>query len=1116
MNKLDNVTTQYRKFNENQVLTEGQLNEFIDYFEDQDRLSRTRLSGVGIACGFKSTSVYGYNPMLVKQRLNISAIAITQGAGVTTDGDLITLRQKEDKPSEVTIDFDAKNYAYYRNYIDEVGYEHFRIGDTQIPLLELITQEEYDQLQAKGVNVVDFRPVAEINNINDKIIILYLESYSNEEWRCEDADCDNTGAEQVSNLTVLLADSQSVSDLLTNGNAKDTLYKIHNTYEELFDNLPNLEAKRVILDQSITTAPQLKTRFQNAIGSVSELSEGFNAIANTFNISVNLGGQSLINKLNSLLYTTSPRLEDYQYRYDLLKDLIDTYNEIKGLILHLNVECNPNISSFPKHLMLGSVGATLELGEHTPFRHGFYNSPVTTNDDEYYERIIMLANRFVEKINGFQSYIGPIKITPSNLNVRLGEKAIPYYYNVDKALLDKWNFEKTKTDRETYNLSYHTTHLAGEDYVQNPLNYSIDNNDFYRIEGHLGLPYKTALQNINDIKTRYGLAFDVITLVLKKGETLGSPPSTEEKTISIENLRKQLVSISSDISNQVGDSQSTLQTISNLDAQLKLLNQADFSSTTLEGVTVLKQDSKKDDVVSELLSEFLERKSGLEHVAGVEPGGTFVLVYESETNNQVLADFSLPYLCCSKEIPNIPPIAQDDSVSCLQGQTVIISVLANDNDPDNNPLTVMKKSDPSYGTIVLNSDGTISYTHDNSVNIEDSFTYCINDGKEDSNIATVYIDIKIPPVAIDDTLNVERGFSITKDLRGNDSDINSKALSVIIKAFPAHGQVKINNDGTITYTHNGLTSDRDLFTYSVTNGDCESNVARVTVNVSETAPVAVDDNAFVKSGNSVTINVKDNDSDTYNRPLSVHIVTNPSHGTVTVNSNGTITYQNDATENTTDSFTYKLYNGISYSNTATVNITVGDVFVFDADYAVLTYEFTDGQDLDTRTRIVTPDIGMDNYLGFSKGKCFPVTSDWSETNIPTNAVLDWAGDNQRTGFESILIDINKLKQLRPLITDLAVDLRCGWWSTRGNNPVNVKAIFYKGGQMIKENYQYNNPTAISSLEVTNNSKQISYMFNEDSKKIGARLGVFKYNTHTHVGYFDMNDINTQTAESQWP
>ena len=50
--KLDNITTQYRKFNVNQALTEGQLNEFIDYFEDQDRLSRTRLNGVGVGCGF--------------------------------------------------------------------------------------------------------------------------------------------------------------------------------------------------------------------------------------------------------------------------------------------------------------------------------------------------------------------------------------------------------------------------------------------------------------------------------------------------------------------------------------------------------------------------------------------------------------------------------------------------------------------------------------------------------------------------------------------------------------------------------------------------------------------------------------------------------------------------------------------------------------------------------------------------------------------------------------------------------------------------------------------------------------------------------------------------------
>ncbi|WP_415327983.1 PKD domain-containing protein [Chryseobacterium sp. MMS23-Vi53] len=680
--KLDKVTTQYRKFNENQALTEGQLNEFIDYFEDQDRLSRTRLSGVGLVCGFQSEYIdLIFTPEATQNKnnpgdlgeidLNLNTISITQGVGVTTDGDLITLRHKGASPSEATIDFPNNIYKYYRDYSDTLEYDYFRIGGVQVPLLELITEEEYDEL---GTNVGGFKEVKEITNLTDKVIILYLESYSNEETPCEDADCDNTGAEQVSNLKVLLADSTSVTNLIANGDAKDTLYKTHNAYEELFDHLPKIEAKRVILDPSVTSATLLKTKFRNASNVVADLSNGFGAIAATFNISVNLGGQSLSDKLNSILNYSASRLEDYQYRYDLFKDLIDTYNEIKGLVLHLNAECCPSISSFPKHLLLGLVGATLELGGYVPFRHEFYNSPVTTTDDENYERVVMLANRFVQKVNGFQSYIGPIKITPSNLYVRLGNKAIPYYYNVDKPLLSQWNYEKTKTDREAYNLSYHTTNLATDDFVQEPLNYNIDNNDFYRIEGHLGMPYKTALQNINDLKAKYGLAFDVIALVLDKGEKPGEEEPTKDKTVSIDDLRKQLISISSDISNQKVSSQSTLLNISKLDEKLRLLNKAEFAKDdSSDAVTVVRQDPKKDDVVSELLSEFLERKSGLEHVAGVEPGGTFVLIYESETNNQVLADFSLPYLCCSKKDPVF--LSLPVSKLCQNDKAVVITIV---------------------------------------------------------------------------------------------------------------------------------------------------------------------------------------------------------------------------------------------------------------------------------------------------------------------------------------------------------------------------------------------------------------------------------------------------------
>jgi hypothetical protein len=651
--KLDNITTQYRKFNVNQALTEGQLNEFIDYFEDQDRLTRTRLNGVGNVCGFKSKFFYQKFAIDGFTSGQLKVLQITQGAGVTTDGDLITLRQNGVTAKELSINFESINYTHYRKYVDVLKYPHFSKDGKQMPFLELLTYEEAKPLLLTTKNII--HPVSNLG-LENKIIILYLESYSNEESPCQDADCNNQGAEQVSNLKVLLADAEDVEAYMVNGDVKDSIYNLHNRYEVLYDALPNIEASRVILNTSITTEIQLNTEFLNAIltgGTVSKLITGFEAIAKTFN--VNPGKSS--EKLNSLLKLSATNIDNHQYRYDFVKDLIDTYNEIKGLVLHLKAECCPDIASFPKHLMLGAVGAPLALGDHTPYRHDFYNSPINTNDDENYERLILLANRFVQKIEGFQSVNGPIKITPSNINVTLGKKAIPYYYNVTKNFLEKWNFEKTQVGKERYNLSYHTINLASDSFVQNPLKFNIDDNDFYRIEGHLGMPYKAALQNINDLKVQYGLAFDVITLVLQKGKaviskTLGS--TSESTIISIQELRDQLVAISSDISNQAGDPQTTLQTISNLDSQLSLLNTVEYTSSAGSentGVSVLTQNPKKGDVVSELLSEFLERKSGLEHVAGVEPGGTFVLIYKSETDNKVIADFALPYLCCSKKDP---------------------------------------------------------------------------------------------------------------------------------------------------------------------------------------------------------------------------------------------------------------------------------------------------------------------------------------------------------------------------------------------------------------------------------------------------------------------------------
>ena len=193
-------------------------------------------------------------------------------------------------------------------------------------------------------------------------------------------------------------------------------------------------------------------------------------------------------------------------------------------------------------------------------------------------------------------------------------------------------------------------------------------------------------------------------------------------------------------------------------------------------------------------------------------------------------------------------------------------------------------------------------------------------------------------------------------------------------------------------------------------------------------------------------------------------------------------------------------------------------FTFDADYAVLTYKFSDANDLDTRTRIVEPNIGMNNYLGFTAGECFPTDPSWSVTNIPSAAVIDWSGDNTGKGYESILIDIQKLKALKPDMINLAVDLRAAWFNSRqpmGVLPVEVKAIFYKGGTMLKSqpvtdplSYEYTNPTATNSLQVTSDSKVINTIYEADGGVRLQRLAVFKYNVVTKVGSFDINDTTT--------
>ena len=94
---LEEIATVYRIFEKDQVLTHDQLNSIASYFDDQTRLTRVKLIGVGIVCGLRLSIVGGY-------------VKVTRGVGVTTDGDLLSL---DDTLFDRYKVYDDSNPAYH-------------------------------------------------------------------------------------------------------------------------------------------------------------------------------------------------------------------------------------------------------------------------------------------------------------------------------------------------------------------------------------------------------------------------------------------------------------------------------------------------------------------------------------------------------------------------------------------------------------------------------------------------------------------------------------------------------------------------------------------------------------------------------------------------------------------------------------------------------------------------------------------------------------------------------------------------------------------------------------------------------------------------------------------
>jgi hypothetical protein len=488
----------YPEFVPDQLLTSEHLNQLFGYLEEQGRLTRTNLIGIGIVCGLE-----------VKTNATGTQITITKGCGVTSEGYLVAVPETTYTQSKP---FNAVQEHVYDRFVDASKNPRFPI----LELKQAAVEEGTAPLTAAG--------------LANKVVLIFVEILEEGAKNCNPNSCDDKGIKVTVTFRPLLidkddADSMGVGNMLpqnvqalpglkmrrydvTATSLKDTA-AIFEAYQKVLDAAFIDKAKNVLSQAYTTFTPLLLDVYA---------SDPFADLVNDFKFlhDGTINNQELLN---------------LQYYYDLFSDILLAYEELRKTGSELISICCPDSDLFPRHLFLDL--AIPNTGKATSdYRHYFIPSPILQGNAalvksmrSLFKKIVLLLQKFylppvevggsaAAKKKGIDENI---RITPSKYgDIPLSEKSVPFYYKVidgpDK-LLEEWSFRRSVTGQANKNLSYHAaTYNAADEDVYAPLLYDIEPYNFLRIEGHLGKSYTSALRNILQLKRQYRLPFEVIAL----------------------------------------------------------------------------------------------------------------------------------------------------------------------------------------------------------------------------------------------------------------------------------------------------------------------------------------------------------------------------------------------------------------------------------------------------------------------------------------------------------------------------------------------------------------------------------------------------------------------------
>jgi ABC-type transport system substrate-binding protein len=543
-----NMQSSYPIFTSGQVLSANHLNDLVKYLEEQDRLSRNKLIGIGIVCGLE----VGFSPAE-----ELVQVRISRGCAVTSAGFLAMLEETSlTKFREYTLPVPQLEEAPEDLLEEPYPFFHTAGGD-QVPLWELLPQ---DYLPAPGEPEPGLITPA---FVQDNVALIFLERNPQSLRNCDISDCSDLGIEVEFTLRTLLVgknDAQVMLDLEEEIANRPVDRHNHPRYDlaELQIEKINPAAHEIadyagLLNRVMEVAGSLAAPLT---GALKESSAAFKYLLGDMFLDTTFpngpfGDPGFFTRTFDQL---SKNIFLGQYFYAHMVDLVEAYNEFLRAAMELDAECCPAEERFPRHILLGLVAehprvfdgdssapgfnplhANTGFAPHTQpdaFRHHFIPSPIHSQHGAHpgleqvrwlYYRLYLLTFRY-----SLDSLLErPMRITPSkDGDVQLSERAIPFYYALlpsgQKAqddLARTWSYAKTTRNwlEQIYSHIY-------SDPASHPLLRRMDAHNFYRIEGAVGKGLGQVMRELLAQKRQLGLSFAIEPVYLGVG--IGDDPAS--------------------------------------------------------------------------------------------------------------------------------------------------------------------------------------------------------------------------------------------------------------------------------------------------------------------------------------------------------------------------------------------------------------------------------------------------------------------------------------------------------------------------------------------------------------------------------------------------------------